>query len=72
MDRIVEIIDGVWIDLEKVEFIESLTTGDYIFVHFSANDYVKINRENLNIVVSIWKDYHQNKFIHSRNFENVD
>lgn len=81
MDRIVE-FDGDVIDLERLIFVgkiveykkESSFEFLYIFDNNLKMTFYETTLERCECdrskLIKMWKDYHQNKFIHSRNFEN--
>jgi len=73
MERIVEVAEGLFIDLEKISCISLVEYSDRNVIYFSKDDFITIKKQDCSFnIVTIWKDYHCNKFIHSRNFENND
>jgi len=63
VERIYEVSNGYFIDLEKVFAVDIATSEELTYIHCNFNDMCSFLNIDRNKLVKTWKDYHTNKNI---------
>jgi len=65
VERIYEVQNGIFIDLEKIFSVDIATSTELTYIHCNFNDMCSFRNIDRNKLVKTWKDYHTKKSIHS-------